>query len=113
MPLLSHKANLDRIFHALSDPTRRAVVERLRDGSATVTELSQPFDMALPSFLKHLTVLERAGLVESGKLGRTRHCQLSEGALAPVSAWMADQRALWEGRTDRLAAFVEQKDSET
>ncbi|TRW97633.1 winged helix-turn-helix transcriptional regulator [Paracoccus sp. M683] len=104
-------ANLDRIFHALSDPTRRAVIERLRDGGASVSELAQPFDMALPSFLKHLGVLERAGLIESDKQGRTRHCHLADGALVPVSAWMADQRALWEGRTDRLAAFVEQKDA--
>lgn len=103
-------ANLDRIFHALSDPTRRAVVERLREGPATVTELAQPFDMALPSFLKHLTVLERAGLTESDKPGRSRRCRLADDALVPVSAWMADQRALWEGRTERLAAFVEQGD---
>ncbi len=100
-------ANLDRIFHALSDPTRRAVVERLRTGSATVSELAQPFDMTLPSFLKHLGVLERAGLIASDKSGRTRRCRLTDGALLPLSDWMADQRALWEGRTDRLAAFVE------
>lgn len=103
-------ANLDRIFHALSDPTRRAVVERLREGPATVSELAQPFGMALPSFLKHLTVLERAGLTASDKPGRTRRCRLADDALVPVSAWMADQRALWEGRTERLAAFVEQGD---
>lgn len=103
-------ANLDRIFHALSDPTRRAVVERLRQGSATVSELAQPFDMAMPSFLKHLTVLESAGLLESSKQGRTRLCRAADGALLPVSAWMADQRALWQGRTDRLADFVEKKD---
>lgn len=103
-------ANLDRIFHALSDPTRRAVIERLRQGGASVTELAEPFDMALPSFLKHLGVLERAGLMESDKQGRTRRCTLTDGALVPVSAWMADQRALWEGRTDRLAAFVEERD---
>lgn len=100
-------ANLDRIFHALADPTRRAVVERLRDGSATVSELAEPFGMALPSFMKHLTVLERAGLTQSDKSGRTRRCRLIDDALLPVSDWMADQRALWEGRTERLAAFVE------
>lgn len=103
-------ANLDRLFHALSDPTRRAVVERLRHGPAPVTTLAEPFAMALPSFLKHLTVLEAAGLIATDKQGRTRHCRLADGALVPVSAWMADQRALWEGRTERLAAFVEKKD---
>ena len=108
--LLSHMANLDRMFHALSDPTRRAVVERLRHGDAPVSTLAQPFDMALPSFLKHLTVLERAGLIETDKQGRTRHCRLADDALLPLSAWMADQRALWEGRTERLAAFVENED---
>lgn len=100
-------ANLDRIFHALSDPTRRAVVEQLRHGSATVSELARPFDMALPSFIKHLAVLERAGLTQSDKPGRTRYCRLTDDALLPVSDWLADQTALWEGRTERLAAFVE------
>lgn len=100
-------ANLDRIFHALSDPTRRAVVEQLRNGSASVSELARPFDMALPSFIKHLAVLERAGLTQSDKSGRTRYCRLTDDALLPVSDWLADQKALWEGRTERLAAFVE------
>ena len=108
--ILSHMANLDRMFQALSDPTRRAVVERLRHGPAPVSALAQPFEMALPSFMKHLTVLERAGLIETDKQGRTRQCRLTDGALMPLTAWMADQRALWEGRTERLAAFVENKD---
>ncbi|MFD1882976.1 ArsR/SmtB family transcription factor [Paracoccus pacificus] len=103
-------ANLDRIFHALSDPTRRAVVERLRQGTASVTELAEPFGMALPSFMKHLGVLEKAGLMDSEKRGRMRQCRLSDGALAPISAWMADQRALWEDRTERLAELVENKE---
>lgn len=103
-------ANLDRLFHALSDPTRRAVIERLQHGPAPVTALAEPFAMALPSFLKHLTVLERSGLIATDKQGRIRHVRLAEGALVPISAWMADQQALWEGRTGRLAAFVEKKD---
>lgn len=98
--------NLDRLFHALSDPTRRAVVERLIAGPLPVSTLAEPFPMALPSFLKHLGVLESAELVVSDKKGRVRHCRISDGGLVPVEAWLADQRAIWEGRSDRLAAFV-------
>lgn len=100
-------AKLDRIFHALADPTRRSVVERLCSGPATVSDLARPHRMALPSFLKHLGVLEAAGLVTSDKQGRVRWCRLRGGGLRPVAGWMADKRALWEGRTDRLADFVE------
>lgn len=105
-------ANLDRIFHALADPTRRAVIERLRGGPLTVSDLAAPFGMALPSFLKHLRVLETAGLIDTDKAGRVRHCRLADGALLPVEGWLADQRALWEGRSDRLEAFVTRKESE-
>jgi DNA-binding transcriptional ArsR family regulator len=94
--------NLDRIFTALADPTRRAVVARLVQGEAQVTELAAPHDMALPSFLKHLGALERAGLVHSRKEGRRRICTLHPEALAAAETWLDRQRALWEGRLDRL-----------
>ncbi|MCQ0970050.1 metalloregulator ArsR/SmtB family transcription factor [Paracoccus sp. TK19116] len=100
-------ANLDRLFNALSDPTRRAILQDLRRGPATAGALGAAHPMALPSFMKHLGVLERAGLIETEKQGRTRSCRLAPGALVPVSAWLADQRLLWEERTERLAAFVE------
>jgi DNA-binding transcriptional ArsR family regulator len=95
-------AQLDAAFHALADPTRRAVVHRLCRGSATVSELAAPFDMALPSFLKHLGVLEAAGLVGSKKVGRVRTCTLQRKTIAAVERWLDAQRALWEGRYRNL-----------
>ena len=95
------------IFHALADPTRCAVVGRLGRSPATVSELAAPFAMALPSFVKHLGVLERAGLVQSSKHGRTRTVALQPKALAAAEYWLAAQRTLWEARTDRLAALAE------
>jgi DNA-binding transcriptional ArsR family regulator len=97
---------MDAIFQALADPTRRAVVGRLGRGPATVSELAAPFDMALPSFLKHIRTLEGGGLIRTRKTGRVRTCELERGALATAESWLAQQRALWEGRTDRLEQFV-------
>ena len=97
---------LDRVFSTLSDPTRRAVVERLASGPASVSELAEPHDMALPSFLKHIDVLERAGLVTSEKVGRTRICDLRADALAPVETWLDRQRRVWDARLDRLDALA-------
>lgn len=98
---------MDDFFAALADPTRRAVVERLVAGPATVTDLHDGHDMALPSFLKHLTRLEEAGLVHSEKRGRVRTVSLQPEPLAKAEAWLATQRKLWEARTDRLAALAE------
>lgn len=103
-------AKLDRSFHALADPTRRAVLVQLTAGEASVSALASSHDMALPSFLKHLQVLEEGGLIVSRKQGRTRLCRLAEGGYAPLEAWLDDQRRLWEGRTDRLAEFVTRED---
>ncbi len=97
---------LDMLFQALGDPTRRAMLERLARGPATVTELSAPFDMALPSLLLHVRRLEDAGLVTSTKAGRTRTVTLLPGAFSPVRSWLDEQRALWEGRLDRLEDYV-------
>jgi DNA-binding transcriptional ArsR family regulator len=109
--MVSHMANysasLDHVFLALGDPTRRAIVSRLGVGSASVTELAAPFPMALPSFMKHIGVLERSGLIRSKKQGRIRTCELDPATLRDAESWMADQRALWEARTDRLEAYVE------
>lgn len=99
---------LDGVFHALADPTRRAVLSRLGRGSAAVSELAAPFDMALPSFLKHLKVLEESGLVRSEKAGRVRTYELVPKRLAMAEQWMAEQRAQWDARLDRLDTYLEQ-----
>ncbi len=97
---------LDTLFSALSDPTRRAIVARLGQGEAAITELAAPHDMALPSFLKHIDKLERAGLVRSRKDGRVRVCTLHPEALAMAETWLDQQRQAWSRRLDRLDAYV-------
>ena len=99
-------AELDRLFQALSDPTRRAVVERLGDGPAATTELARPFAMALPSFLQHLDVLEKAGLVTSQKTGRVRTYTLTPEPLQEAEDWMTNMRTLWERRLDQFDEYV-------
>lgn len=98
---------LDTIFHALADPTRRAVIGRLLEGAAPVKRLSEPFEMGLPAFMKHLSVLEASGLIHTEKRGRVRTCRIDAARLAAAEGWLAEQRAIWLGRTDRLADFVE------
>jgi len=93
---------LDATFHALSDATRRAVVSQLMRGPAAVTELAEPFDMRLPSFMKHLKVLEDSGLIRSRKVGRVRMCQVRMDRLAKTQRWFDQQRALWASRYDNL-----------
>lgn len=95
-------AQINDVFKALADPTRRAVVERLGRSPASMTELAQPFAMALPSFSQHLDVLERARLVHSRKRGRVRIYRLSQQTLQVVEHWLDRQRALWERRLDQL-----------
>jgi DNA-binding transcriptional ArsR family regulator len=99
-------ANLDSLFHGLADPTRRAVIARLASGPAPVTELASPHDMALPSFLKHLKVLEQGGWIRSDKRGRVRTCRLRPEAAAIAEGWLGQQRAMWEARLDRLDTFL-------
>ena len=101
---------IDRCFAALSDPTRRAVIERLVEGPASVSDLHGPHAMALPTFLRHLRVLEDAGLLRSAKKGRVRTCHIEAGPLAEVQGWLDSQRRLWESRLtrlDRLASALE------
>jgi DNA-binding transcriptional ArsR family regulator len=100
-------SSLDAAFHALADPTRRAVVSRLTKGPAPVKELAAPFDMGLPSFLKHLRVLEKDGLIRSEKVGRVRTCRVNTEGLAAAESWLSQQRALWQASADRLADYVE------
>jgi DNA-binding transcriptional ArsR family regulator len=105
----NYRSTLDTAFHALADPTRRAVIARLIEGPATVKELAAPFEMGLPSFLKHVKVLEAGGLIKSEKAGRVRTCRLIPTRLAAAEDWLSEQRGIWEARTDRLAAFVERQ----
>jgi DNA-binding transcriptional ArsR family regulator len=98
---------LDRTFSALSDPTRRDILERLGRGPATLSELAGPLDMSLPGVLKHVRVLERAQLVSTERNGRTRECRLGPEQLDDASEWIAMYRLRWERRLDRLESFIE------
>ncbi|MEN8891326.1 ArsR/SmtB family transcription factor [Planktotalea arctica] len=99
---------LDQIFFALADPTRRAVVERLSQGAAPVSELHAPHDMALPTFLRHLKVLEDSGLTHSEKTGRVRTVSIKPDQLGTLENWLKEQRSTWEQRLDRLALLAAQ-----
>src|SRR5579862_2617495 len=96
--MANYYPHLDDVFSALADPTRRAIIARLSQGEASVGELAQPFDMALPSLMKHLRVLETGGLVSSEKHGRVRTCRLMPDAMKGAEHWLAEQRAIWEAR---------------
>jgi DNA-binding transcriptional ArsR family regulator len=101
-----HSTPLDLAFHALSDPTRRAVLSRLAEGEAPVSALAEPFDMALPTFSQHLKVLEQCGLVATEKRGRTRWCRLVESRFDEAADWMERERRRWAERLDRLDAYL-------
>ncbi len=98
---------LDIVFRGLSDATRRAIVVRLCKGEASVGELAKPFEMALPSLMKHIRILESSGLITSEKTGRVRMCSLQTEALAIIEIWLTAQRGIWEQRLDRLEMYVE------
>ena len=100
--MAKHDPALDHLFHALSDPTRRRMLTRLAHGPAAVTELAGPTGLKLPTVLRHLSVLEAAGLVTSQKDGRVRSCAFQPGALSPMRDWLEEQRVIWELRLDRL-----------
>lgn len=102
-----HLAPLDLAFHALSDPTRRAVVSRLAEGEAPVSVLAEPFDMSLPSFAQHLKVLEGCGLVASEKRGRSRWCRLVRSRFDEAADWMEAERRQWTDRLDRLEVYLD------
>jgi DNA-binding transcriptional ArsR family regulator len=101
-----YQERLNELFQALADPTRRAVLGRLGKGSASISELAKPFDMALPSFMKHIHFLENSGWILTRKKGRVRTCAIEKKAFADADAWLSAQRAICEGRTDRLEQFV-------
>jgi DNA-binding transcriptional ArsR family regulator len=102
---------LDRVFHALADPTRRAIVERLSRGPTSVSQLAEPLAMSLPSVMQHLEVLETSGLVRSQKVGRVRTCRIEARALETIDRWVAARRSAWERRFDRLGDFLAEQDA--
>jgi DNA-binding transcriptional ArsR family regulator len=108
--VLNQSPSLDQMFQALSDPTRRAMVERLSRGPASVSELAQPMTMSLPAVVQHLQVLEASGLVTTQKVGRVRTCQLDTGALQLAEQWINDRRKGWERRLDRLGHYLAETD---
>jgi DNA-binding transcriptional ArsR family regulator len=110
--MLDQSATLDRMFHALADPTRRGMVERLSRGPASVSELAQPLDMTLSAVVQHLQVLEASGLVRSQKVGRVRTCRIEPMALSRAEQWIAARRTTWEGRLDRLGDYLAEHSAE-
>ncbi|MEP3436076.1 MAG: metalloregulator ArsR/SmtB family transcription factor [Hoeflea sp.] len=104
--MAKHDIDLSDLFHALADPTRRSILTRLAEGPAPVTELADPTGLRLPTVMRHLSVLEEAGLIATSKDGRVRTCAIVPEALAPMQTWLDEQRAIWESRLDRLDAYV-------
>ena len=106
--MVNYSPALDRSFQALADPNRRAMLTRLAEGPASVSELARPFAMSMAGVLQHLKVLEGCGLVRTEKVGRVRTCRLEEAPLSEVERWIADRRRTWEHRLDRLAELFEE-----
>ena len=102
----NYSASLSGVFHALADPTRRSVIVRLSRGSASIKELAEPFGLGLPSFLKHIKVLETSGLIASEKIGRVRTCKLRRDNLAAAEKWFDEQRAVWANRYGNLDSLL-------
>ena len=104
--MLDHAAPLDQVFHALADPSRRAMVDRLTRGPASVSELARPLTMSLAAVVQHVQVLESSGLVRTEKVGRVRTCSIEPAALRTAEHWISERRTLWERRLDRLGDFL-------
>lgn len=110
--MLNHEA-VHRVFHALGDPTRRAIVERLSRGSSSVSELSRPLHITLAAVVQHLQVLEESGLVRTEKVGRVRSCHIQPQGLELAERWLAERRGLWQQRFDRLGELLAEQDAVT
>ena len=106
--MLNYQSSLDLAFQALADPARRAMVDRLALGPASVSELAKPLPMSLPAVMLHLKVLEESGLVKSEKVGRVRTCSLAPQMLSQAERWINERRQMWERNLDRLGAFLEE-----
>ena len=107
--MLEH-SSLDRVFQALSDPSRRAIVERLTSGDASVSELAQPLAMSLAAVVQHVQALEASGLIRTRKTGRVRSCQLDHQVLQQAEAWLTQRRTFWERNLDRLGDVLAEQD---
>jgi DNA-binding transcriptional ArsR family regulator len=104
--MLNQTGTLDRVFHALSDPSRRLMVERLSLGPASVSELARPLSMSLAAVVQHVQVLEASGLVRSQKIGRTRTCSIQPAAMQSAEQWISDRRTSWERKLDQLGEYL-------
>jgi DNA-binding transcriptional ArsR family regulator len=104
------KPSIDRVFHALGDPTRRAIVERLSEGPISVSRLAEPLDITLAAVVQHLQVLEESGLVQTEKVGRVRTCRIEPAGLSVAEKWIGDRRSMWERRFDRLGDLLVEPD---
>ena len=109
--MLQHQA-LDRVFQALADPSRRAIVDRLSRGDASVSELARPLAMSLAAVVQHVQLLEASGLIRTLKTGRVRNCQLDRDVLSQAETWLSQRRALWEDNLDRLGEVLAQQKAE-
>lgn len=109
--MVKYLASLDTTFGALADPTRRAILTALMQGQASITELARPHQMSLPAVMKHLRVLEHAGLVSQKKAGRTRHCRLAAQPLKDAEEWLSHYRVFWERQFDALERFLKQEEA--
>ncbi len=108
--MLQHSGEISQLFHALADPTRCQIVERLSRGPLSVTALAAPFPMSMAAVLQHVRVLEASGIVRSEKVGRVRTCQLQPTTLRAAERWIGERRATWEHRLDRLGEFLAAQD---
>jgi DNA-binding transcriptional ArsR family regulator len=111
--MLDHPPRLDRVLAALADPGRRVMVERLSRGPASVSELAEPLSMTLSAVVQHVAVLEESGLVRSEKTGRVRTCRIDPSGLGVVERWIAERRAAWERRLDRLGDYLAERPEAT
>jgi DNA-binding transcriptional ArsR family regulator len=108
--MLSQRAHVDRVFHALGDPTRRAIVEKLSRGPTSVSRLAKPLAITLAAVVQHLQVLEESGLVRTEKVGRVRTCSIETRGLSVAERWIDERRSVWEKRLDRLGTFLAEAD---
>src|SRR3954466_6468420 len=106
------KITIDRVFHALGDPTRRAIVEKLSQGPISVSRLAPPLEVTVTAVVQHLKVLEESGLVHTEKAGRVRTCRLETAGFSAVEKWIRDRRSMWERRLDRLGDLLAESDEE-
>src|SRR5215471_9703979 len=106
----SKKPDIDRVFHALGDPSRRAILEKLSQGPISVSRLAEPLDLTLAAIVQHLQVLEDSGLVQTEKIGRVRTCRIEPKGFSIAEQWIRDRRTIWERRLDRLGDLLAEKD---